>query len=78
MFLTSATTIAGLVPLIFEKSLQAQFLIPMAVSLAFGIGFATILVLVFTPALLAAHEAWHARLRRWLGPRPEAAQASES
>jgi len=71
MFLTSATTIAGLVPLLFEKSLQAQFLIPMAVSLAFGIGFATVLVLVFTPALLAAHESWHARLRRWLGPRQE-------
>jgi multidrug efflux pump subunit AcrB len=71
MFLTSATTIAGLVPLLFEKSLQAQFLIPMAVSLAFGIGFATVLVLIFTPALLAAHESWHARLRRWLGPRQE-------
>ena len=71
MFLTSATTVAGLVPLLFEKSLQAQFLIPMAVSLAFGIGFATVLVLVFTPALLAAHESAHARIQRWLAPRPE-------
>ncbi len=68
MFLTSATTVAGLVPLIFETSLQAQFLIPMAVSLAFGIGFATVLVLVFIPALLSAHESLHARLGRWLGP----------
>ena len=68
MFLTSATTVAGLVPLIFETSLQAQFLIPMAVSLAFGIGFATVLVLVFIPALLCAHESFHARLSRWLAP----------
>ena len=65
MILTSATTVVGLGPLIFETSLQAQFLIPMAVSLAFGVGFATILVLVFTPALLSAHESLHARLARW-------------
>ncbi|MFZ0788967.1 MAG: efflux RND transporter permease subunit, partial [Chromatiaceae bacterium] len=68
MFLTSATTVAGLVPLIFETSLQAQFLIPMAVSLAFGIGFASVLVLVFIPALLSANESFHARLSRWLAP----------
>jgi multidrug efflux pump subunit AcrB len=66
MFLTSATTVAGLTPLIFETSLQAQFLIPMAVSLAFGIGFATVLVLFFVPALLSAHEALHERLSGWL------------
>ena len=65
MLLTSATTVVGLGPLIFETSLQAQFLIPMAVSLAFGVGFATVLVLVFTPALLSAHESFHARLGRW-------------
>ncbi len=66
MLLTSATTVVGLGPLIFETSLQAQFLIPMAVSLAFGVGFATVLVLVFTPALLSAHESFHARLSSWL------------
>jgi multidrug efflux pump subunit AcrB len=65
MLLTSATTVVGLGPLIFETSLQAQFLIPMAVSLAFGVGFATVLVLVFTPALLSLHEAAHARLAAW-------------
>jgi multidrug efflux pump subunit AcrB len=65
MLLTSATTVVGLGPLIFEKSLQAQFLIPMAVSLAFGVGFATVLVLVFTPALLSVHEHLHGRLARW-------------
>ena len=75
MLLTSATTVVGLGPLIFETSLQAQFLIPMAVSLAFGVGFATVLVLVFTPALLSAHESFHARLGRcWA--RPAAGSAS--
>ncbi len=51
VFITSATTIAGLLPLIVEKSLQAQVLIPLAVSIAFGLLFATILVLVFIPCL---------------------------
>jgi multidrug efflux pump subunit AcrB len=71
MLLTSATTVVGLGTLIFETSLQAQFLIPMAVSLAFGVGFATLLVLAFTPALLSAHEPFHARLSRWFA-RPAA------
>ncbi|NVZ09823.1 efflux RND transporter permease subunit [Allochromatium humboldtianum] len=69
MLLTSATTVVGLGPLIFETSLQAQFLIPMAVSLAFGVGFSTVLVLVFTPALLSLHESAHGRLAalwKWL------------
>lgn len=71
MLLTSATTVVGLGPLIFETSLQAQFLIPMAVSLAFGVGFATILVLVFTPALLSLHESLHRRLAElWAGTTP--------
>jgi len=68
MLLTSATTVVGLGPLIFETSLQAQFLIPMAVSLAFGVGFATVLVLIFTPALLSAHESLHRWLGRLMGP----------
>ncbi|SEQ51215.1 Multidrug efflux pump subunit AcrB [Ectothiorhodospira magna] len=54
--LTSFTTIAGLVPLLFERSVQAQFLIPMAVSIVFGLAVATVLVLVVIPALLAVHE----------------------
>ncbi|PQJ97290.1 efflux RND transporter permease subunit, partial [Chromatium okenii] len=65
MLLTSATTVVGLGPLLFETSLQAQFLIPMAVSLAFGVGFSTILVLVFTPALLSFHESVHFRVAQW-------------
>ena len=53
IFLTSITTVAGLAPLIFEESRQAQFLIPMAVSIAYGIGFATILTLVVLPIFLS-------------------------
>lgn len=53
IFLTSITTIAGLAPLIFEESRQAQFLIPMAISIAYGIGFATILTLVMLPIFLS-------------------------
>ncbi|MCI4671191.1 MAG: efflux RND transporter permease subunit [Bacteroidia bacterium] len=52
IFLTSVTTIAGLGPLILEKSLQAQFLIPMAITVAFGLAVATLLILVMLPALL--------------------------
>jgi multidrug efflux pump subunit AcrB len=53
IFLTSITTIAGLSPLIFETSRQAQFLIPMAISIAYGIGIATVLTLIMLPMLLA-------------------------
>lgn len=49
VLLTSLTTFAGLMPLIFEKSTQAQFLIPMAVSLGFGVLFATAITLILVP-----------------------------
>ena len=49
ILLTSLTTFIGLVPLIMEDSIQAQFLIPMAVSLAFGVLFATVISLFFVP-----------------------------
>jgi len=49
IFLTSLTTFAGLVPLLLEKSTQAQFMIPMAVSLAFGVVFATTITLLLVP-----------------------------
>jgi len=51
VILTSITTFAGLLPLMFNKSTQAQALIPMAVSLGFGIMFATIVTLVITPVM---------------------------
>lgn len=56
VLLTSLTTVAGLTPLLFETSLQAQFLIPMATSLAFGLAFATLLVLFLVPSLLLIYE----------------------
>ncbi|WP_417670646.1 efflux RND transporter permease subunit [Roseibium sp.] len=52
VFLTSLTTIGGLMPLMFESSLQAQFLLPMAITIVFGLGTATVLVLMMVPALL--------------------------
>jgi ABC-type branched-subunit amino acid transport system ATPase component len=56
VILTSATTIAGLTPLLFERSVQAQFLVPMAISIVFGLGVATVLVLLVIPALLRIYE----------------------
>ena len=53
VMLTSLTTIAGLTPLLFETSLQAQFLIPMAVSISFGLAFSTLLVLFVVPVFLS-------------------------
>ncbi|MEM1325777.1 MAG: efflux RND transporter permease subunit [Bacteroidota bacterium] len=53
IFLTSLTTIAGLAPLIFETSRQAQFLIPMAISISYGIFVATFLTLFLLPQLLS-------------------------
>ena len=50
ILLTSLTTAAGVTPLILEKSLQAQFMIPMAVALASGVLFATLITLVLVPA----------------------------
>jgi multidrug efflux pump subunit AcrB len=53
IFLTSLTTIAGLAPLLLEGSRQAQFLKPMAVSISYGIGIATVLTLVMLPLMLS-------------------------
>jgi predicted RND superfamily exporter protein len=51
VFLTSITTIGGLLPLLFETSFQAQFLIPMATALAFGLATTTLLVLILVPVM---------------------------
>ena len=56
VLLTSLTTIGGLLPLLFEKSLQAQFLLPMAITIVFGLAMATLLVLFLVPALMAVGE----------------------
>jgi multidrug efflux pump subunit AcrB len=67
ILLTSMTTVLGLYPLIFEKSIQARFLIPMAISVVYGVLIGTFFILVFFPALLmilsdlrmGAHHLWN-------------------
>jgi len=54
--LTTLTTFGGLTPIILERSLQAQYLIPMAISLGFGIVFATAIILLLVPCLYLALE----------------------
>lgn len=66
VLLTSLTTIAGLTPLLFETSRQAQFLIPMAVSIAFGLAYATLLILMVVPAMLSIYEDTREFLSDWI------------
>ena len=75
VLLTSLTTIGGLVPLLFERSFQAQFLIPMAITIVFGLAVATLIVLIIIPALLVIDEdirtfLRHLRRRRSLARMP--------
>ena len=56
VLLTSLTPVGGLAPLLFETSLQAQFLLPMAITLAWGLATATFLVLLVVPAVLGIQE----------------------
>ncbi len=63
--LTSLTTFLGLVPITLETSLQAQIVIPMAVSLAFGILFATVVTLILVPALYLILDDGKRLLRWW-------------
>ena len=65
IILTTLTTCAGLAPLLLERSLQAEYLIPMAVSLAFGLVFATLVTLLIVPVLYSlADSLWdRSRLR---------------
>ncbi len=56
IMLTSLTTFVGLAPMVLETSVQARFLIPMAVSLAFGVLFSTLIILVLVPSLYVALE----------------------
>ena len=65
IFLTSLTTIAGISPLLIEKSRQAQFLIPMAISIAYGIAIATVLTLIILPILLSVTNELKMRIH-WL------------
>ena len=66
IILTSLTTFGGLMPVLFETSLQAQFLIPMAISLSFGVLFATFITLLLVPAFYTILEDFRERaMRRW-------------
>jgi multidrug efflux pump subunit AcrB len=67
ILLTSLTTIGGLSTRMAEKSLQAQFLIPMATSITFGLALTTILALLWLPAMLSFYESAHVRLIGLLG-----------
>jgi multidrug efflux pump subunit AcrB len=78
VILTSATTIGGLTPLMFERSLQAQFLIPMAVTIVFGLMATTFLVLIVVPALLAIKGDVSRWLERWWPGERAAAPATET
>ncbi len=73
VLLTSLTTIGGLGPLLFETSRQAQFLLPMAITIVFGLAVATAFVLFLVPALIGIGgdiAATGRGLKRWyLGPR---------
>lgn len=78
VLLTSLTTFAGLMPLILEKSTQAQFLIPMAVSLGFGILFATVITLLMIPINYLMLEDLRSYLRRLFGRVPATATESSA
>ena len=77
ILLTSLTTFAGLAPLMIERSMQAAFLVPMAVSLAFGVVFATFITLVLVPTAYMIVEDIRWVLRRVFG-RPEPADAGQA
>ncbi|MEM9208074.1 MAG: efflux RND transporter permease subunit [Pseudomonadota bacterium] len=80
IILTSLTTAAGLVPIMFETSVQAQFVIPMAVSMAFGILFATVITLFLVPSLYLLQLDFRAGSKRlWhllIGRQPTSTEAS--
>jgi len=65
IMLTTLTTFFGLVPMMLEQSLQARFLVPMAISLAFGVLFATCITLLLVPSLYMIVEDLRIGLTRW-------------
>lgn len=81
IILTSFTTAAGLMPIMFETSVQAQYMIPMAISLSYGILFATVITLFLIPTLymlqLDGFAAFR-RFRNWLFGREQLASDTET
>jgi multidrug efflux pump subunit AcrB len=67
IILTSVTTFAGLTPLLLEQSPQAQMLIPMAVSLAFGVMFGTVITLVLVPVIYYSQEDVKKQFKKLMG-----------
>jgi multidrug efflux pump subunit AcrB len=73
ILLTSLTTFFGLLPMLLETSVQAKFLVPMAISLAFGVLFSTVIILILVPSVyviledLKACAAWRPGKRKALG-----------
>ncbi len=76
VMLTSLTTFIGLMPLLFEKAVQAQFLIPMAVSLGFGIIFATLVTLIMVPVNFMLLEDLRRLIQRLSGPHTSSEKAT--
>jgi multidrug efflux pump subunit AcrB len=62
VILTSATTVAGLLPLMFESSTLAMYFAPIAITICFGLSLATLLVLIVVPALILLLEQAKSRL----------------
>lgn len=78
ILLTSVTTFVGLVPLLAEKSMQARFLIPMAVTLAFGVIFATFITLFLVPSIYLVAEDLRRFTRSLVGPSSSARKSGSS
>ncbi len=67
ILLTSLTTFAGLTPMLLETDIQAKFLIPMAVSLSFGILFATVITLILVPSIYLMLNDFTELIKRFFG-----------
>ncbi len=81
IILTSFTTAAGLMPIMFETSVQAQYLMPMAISMSFGILFATFITLFLIPSLYVLQQDGFARMhqfKNWILDRPAGTDVKDS
>ena len=75
--LTSLTTVLGLAPLLFETSVQAQFLLPMVITIAWGLAFASLIVLFLVPSVLGIQEDARNRMAQLRAKTVASAQAAE-
>jgi multidrug efflux pump subunit AcrB len=77
IMLTSVTTFVGVLPLILERSLQAQFLIPIAASLGFGILFATFIIMIIVPVLVIMEAKAESVIKGWKSTSTESSLGAE-